>query len=96
MNQYTNIHHRNYQIQLTEGTPMCNHREMVSLINKSSKVRHKLKFTSTAQRMMVPLSPMSHHSSYSQITVVVCAPNEFLSRLAAGVGLLVRSHHSPK
>ena len=95
INQYTNIHHRNYQMLLTNGSSMCHHREMVSVNNKSNKVRHKLEFKSTAQRMVVLLSPMSHSSSYSQITVVVCSPNEFLSRVAAVAGLLVRSHHSP-
>ena len=38
---------------------------------------------------------MSHHSSYSQITVVVCSPTEFVSRLVVVAGLVVRSHHSP-
>ena len=70
MNQYTNIHGRNYQIQLTEGSPMCHHREvMVSLNNKSSKVKDKGKIKSAAQKMVVPLSRMSHHNNCSQTIV---------------------------
>ena len=79
----------------TKGNSMCHHPQRVSLNNKSNKVGHKLKFKSTAQRMVVVQSPMSHHSSYHQITVVVCSPNVFLSKVAAVAGLLVRSQHSP-
>ena len=82
MNQYTNIQHTNYQLLLTKGSSMCHHREVVTLNNKSNKVRHKSKFKSTAQRMVLPLSAISHHSTYSQITVVICARNEFLSTFA--------------
>ena len=95
INQYTNIHHKNYQMFPTKGNSMCHHPQSMSLNNKSNKVGHKLKFKSTAQRMVVLQSPMSHHSSHHQITVVVCSPNTFLSEVAAVAGLLVRSHHSP-
>ena len=69
---------------------MCHHREMVSVNNKSNKVKHKSKFKSTAQRMVVMLSAMSHHTTYSEITVLVCSPNGLLSRINVVAGLLVR------
>ena len=66
-----------------------------SMNNETNKVRNRIKFKSSAQRMVVLLSPMSHHSSYSQNTVFVCAPNDFLSRFAVVAGLVVRAQHSP-
>ena len=74
---------------------MCQYPQRVCQNNKSNKVRHKLKFKMTAQRMVLLQSPSSHHSSQHQITVVVCSPNAFLFEVAAVVGLLVPSHHSP-
>ena len=68
---------------------------MVTVNNKSNKVRHGLKFKSSAQGMVVLLETMSHHSSSSGITVVVRAASQFLSRFDAKAGVLVRSHHSP-
>ena len=66
---------------------MCHHKEMVSVNNESNKVKHKLKFKSTAHMTVIPLSPMFHRSSYSQITAIVCSPKELLSRAAAaGLG----------
>ena len=75
---------------------MCHYPQRVSLINKSNKVGHKLKLKSTALRMVVLQSPMSHPSSYHLITFVVSSPNVFLSEVVVVGGLLVRSHHSPK
>ena len=74
---------------------MCQHPQRVCPNNKSNKVGHKLKFKTTAQRMVVLHSPSSHHSSQPQITVVVCSPNAFLFEVAAVAGLLVQFHHSP-
>ena len=74
---------------------MCQHPQRVSQNKKSNKVGRKLKFKSTAERMVVLQSPMSHHSGEQQLTVVVCSPNVFLFEVAVVAELLVRSHHSP-
>ena len=95
INQYTNIHRKNYQMLPTKGDSMCQHPQRVCQNNKSNKVGHKSKLKMIAQRMVVLHSPSSHHISQHQITVVVCFPNTLPFVVAVVAGLLVQSHHSP-